>query len=371
MEPQPLAGTPESDRDNIWDARVAADMLQTNSSRLKVVAVKALMEEHASSEQHQRERNPQAPLPPSDAALPLRFWSGGPVITTNATRPSEAMALASAALVPATYSSQPGPVGQARVDPKLSFSVLPDGQTTIVRSNNAAERARVPTGSIFPTGAAPSDVPKVVTIADLPINPDMQNRMLQHALYQMDAPLDDWLRQRFTAIGFHDAPGHGLIPLPAMQGAWVGTAQPSAGLRRRKLDGTRDPSNRGWSAYPSPFDTGIPVHVPPMRVFTLQVRSQGAAGGVTRTRQQVQQRPSTAAGDGKLPIGPLLVDPLFMTNIAHAPSPAYAADVTRRAKTTAINDPARPKWLWFIRTNQTTINAHNTWGLDFYFASYA
>lgn len=375
---QPLVGHPDPETTAYWDARTACAMLKTKERRLEEIALRAGMRDAAEAEQRMRMQHPERPLPAAVDQLPLRYWPGGPV-AVSAAAPMQlppAAEDARVALLPPTYTKAPGPARAARIDPVAAYVRRPGNappRTSLVRPQVPVERRRVPTGSVYPYGAPPSAEPVDVQPDEMVLLPETRRAaMLQHALFQLDAPRTQWQVQRGQA---------GLLteePSDFPQARW-GDAKPHAGLRRRQLDGRMDPAHRGWAAYGNPFLLAQPVppripQTPAQRERAWQVRTlqqgAGAAAGVAgRTRGRGA---AAAAGDqpphvraDAVPIGPLLVDPLYGRDVDHVPSRAYAQEMQRRLADPATPQIDKPRWLWFIRTDQVAVDGTNTWGLDY------
>ena len=360
--PQPLVGEPDPVATPFWDARYAVAMLKTHTRRLEEIALQAEQKGIAEVEEQARKVDPQAPIVPMADQLPLRYWPGGPEAVTaeNPTHLPAAAKDAGLAILPGPfYTRQPGPIQTVRIDPATAFARRPGNQpprSTIVRAGNPAERNRVPTGSIFPYGAPPSSLPTPVDPNSLVgLNEARRTAMIQHALYQLDGPRTEWQTNHLPRETWTTPPAGNLVP-----GARWGDAAPAAGLRRRLLDGRMDASHRGWAAYVNPIQVAQPVEPPPdNRPFAQRWATRTGQGPNTRGRE----RPQVAADS--VPIGPLLVDPLFGATPQNVPSRAGAQEIMQRYADPNTPAQNKPRWLCFVRTNQVRVEGTNSFGLDF------
>lgn len=181
------------------------------------------------------------------------------------------------------------------------------------------------------------------------------NRMLQHALFQLQAPSTDWLRQILII-----EPQRGDFPLiiESADGGLNrgGLNRSGEGLYQRTSSNTyASSSSVGW-ANPlmiNPFDRDD-EYDEKYNDYPLNLGYPRRRDGIISRGRRSEEKKLVESNQ---PLGPFTLDENF-GRPNHIPGPNYNPEQS--------NESTVHRNVWLIRTNQPEIYRHNTWGLDFY-----
>lgn len=326
----------------IWDARMSVALLFSREAALKqrnfflsqFRLPRTWTHPSASSGETGNEGGEEEDLEESNT---LREWPSGPVAFARSVRVAPRL--------PGTVNQRsrtlepPRSGGSALTiqDWQLgnqNSTFLPQG--TLIDSTDQARRAQ--TLIRFPFGASSTQLPQITDWDALPADRERQMAMLQHALWQLDAPLTPWMREHLrpefwpapSLRGDLDENPAGSVGEEGEEGnvevSLFANSRPGHGLRGRE-----DPSLVGWSQLGNPF---------------LQEPLGGVRG--RRWYRDLQPRWPRQLRYDNVAVGPLCLSPFFASD-------AWYRDHWHQA----LCD------LWVVRTNQQRVFGQNTWGLDF------
>jgi len=318
---EPALGPPDPrSRPERWDARQAAEILASHVGRLhQLGSSHALMERKIQSDV----RGSEDPSYEPPDNVPLQYWDRGKPVFDFIRVPG-------GGVLPT-----PGSLG---VDRHMYVrQLLPTLQRRVA---TVAEAHGGHFDTLYPLGVAPLDVPTPTDYSRLPPQRDAQIRMLMHALFLLNAPLNAWMRANLPERLWTHEP-----PLSSRDAGSLtfGHSWPGEGYYRRTNQNMPDPAHRGWRGYMNVFQMAPEGGI---RGRSFFVPEPGNAPHATTL-----ERPADFLTNG-VPMGPFQLDPLFGRAPDHIPGTAY--------------DFTTGPFYWVIRTNQITVMNENTWGLDWY-----
>lgn len=319
IDPDPLYGAP-SNYPIVWDARVALEEMSSYTSRLEESASSAVRTERAQEWVARGREDPD--FQPS--FLPLTYWPRGKIVdwVGDVSPPQN--------YIPSlqTYWVNPTSLSNAGLS-KTPYSrrfVGLDSRTrtnqtldNVIENEETLSQARGE-DTLFPYGRPINQKPQRVILTAF--TKKEQRRMLQHALFLLAAPPNEWQRKHLPEYLLL-----GDVPLNVPPG----TNAPGDGYIGRTNHNLPNSNFVGWRGYLNPF-----------------LLAPGIAGRTDATR--ASRSPTLTTND--VPIGPLDLDPYFGVDVDNLPGEDYEPRVTRR--------------VWVIKTNQNSVLGDNTWGLDFF-----